>query len=111
MIGKLAVILRANAISMLKLLILFGGLFLSQITFCQEYSYTFSLTEVSNPGDAKESIDKMRDVLGVNLIKFDDETDRFEIITRFDFLLEEMRTKLETNGVLVSSEISKINIE
>lgn len=96
---------------MVKFLLLLGGLFIAQLSYSQEYSYSFQVTDVSNPGEAKEYASQIRDILGIQQIKFDDAVDRYTILTHLDFDVEEMKGKLEENGVMVYGSISKINIE
>ena len=87
------------------------------ITFCflgayaQDFIYTFKLTGVTEPGDAKYAINDMRSILEVKTVYFDDDTDKFEIHTDLDFEITTMMEDLYYGGLLVDGEISKINVE
>lgn len=93
--------------------ILFFGLLLifSGLVSAQEYRYDFKIEDVSEPGTAKSSIESLRDLLGVTIIKFDDEIDQFSIFTHLDFDVEETILKLEINGITINGTIVKINLE
>lgn len=96
---------------MVKFLFLLGGLFIGQLSFSQGYSYSFQVDGVSNPGEAKQYASQIRDILGVQQIKFDDAVDRYTILTHLDFDVTEISLKLQNNGVVVYGSISKIHIE
>lgn len=95
---------------MKKQILVFGLLLTSVFGYTQDFKYEFSVTGITEYGPAKLTINDIRDIIGVRIVKFNDATDRFTILTDYDFDLEEMMTKLESNGVDIAGEISKINL-
>jgi hypothetical protein len=83
-------------------------------TFAQEstyqYQYQFSITGISESGPAKGQIEIIRDLMGVKVVKFDDSTDLFVVLTHLDFNPEEMVEKFGLNGVYIAGEIIKIEL-
>lgn len=80
-------------------------------SFGQQFSYTFQLVDISEPGEAKLTIDEIRELLGVTVIKFNDDSDRFEILTHLDYDLPELTSDLAYIGLVLVGEITKVNIE
>ncbi len=77
----------------------------------QKFSYTFKVTDVTNPAVAKQTINQLRDLMGVQLVRFDDSTDLFTVETPHDFVLPELIEKLGLNAVEVNGTIVKSTIE
>lgn len=95
----------------MKTILLSFFLFVAILPFAQEFRYDFKVEGISEPASAKLTIANLRDILGVMLVRFDDDVDLFIILTQLDFEVDEMITKLGINGVVVAGLITKVNVE
>lgn len=99
---------------MLKILSLTVALFVCSLIYAQEstyqYQYEFSIVGITENGSAKMEIKTIRDLMGVQVVKFEDLTDRFIVLTHHEFDLAELLFKLESNGVDIDGEIVKVDL-
>ena len=89
------------------LIIFFGSL----TSFSQEFRYEFKIEDVFTPGDAKTMINVIRSSIDVQVVKFLDEDDLFQIFTHLDFDIDIMLSEFVMNGIFVDGEIIKTTVE
>jgi hypothetical protein len=99
---------------MIKILSLSFALLSSILIHAQdpdiEYRYEFSMTGITDYGPAKMQMENIRDLMGIQVIKFIDTSNRFIVLTHLEFDPAELLMKLESNGIDVDGEIYKIII-
>ena len=96
---------------MKRLFTLLIGLSLWQPGFSQKFTYNFKIESVTDPGNAKYAIEEIRDLLGVRIVRFMDETDEFEILTHLEWEVDEMAYDFSTIGFVLIGIITKTNVE
>lgn len=92
-------------------LLLFCSIAFQQLAFSQNYNYDFVVVGVSDPGEAKKTINDIRDFVGVTVIYFKDETDLFTIYTHLDYEIEELGLAFSEMGLELIGPIVKTNVE
>ena len=96
---------------MTKTITLLLGLLCVNFSFSQNYKYEFAIIEISNYAPAKLAITKIRDITGAQIVKFDDDTDQFIILSHLDFDPLNLKEKFQINGIEVVGIIEKTNVE
>lgn len=91
------------------------ALYIGATCFCQDYSngfsYVFKFDGVTEPADGKYAIIEIRELLGVRAVRFNNDTDEFNILTHLDWTVEEMTFDFESLGFTLSGELIKIYLE
>ncbi len=99
---------------MLKTLSLTIALFTGMLIYAQDlnynFQYEFALTGITESGPAKMEIEAIRDLMGVRVVKFNDFSNIFIVLTHLEFDPAELLMKLESNGLDIDGEIVKIDI-
>lgn len=100
---------------MLKIILGFILLILLNISFSQDsnyaFQYQFKITGIEEYGEAKLKIEDVRDLMGVKVVKFDDITNRYIVLTHLDFDIIELIEKFGANGIDIDGEIVKTIFE
>lgn len=95
---------------MKKIVVTLLTVFCSLISFSQEFKYSFKIVDATTNETGKHTINLLRDVMGVQVIRFYDNTDLFVVETHLDFNVEELVYKLALNDILVNGSILKENL-
>lgn len=95
----------------MKNLLFFFAFFISLSSFTQDFRYEFTISGVTEPAEAKYKINEIRELLGVSIMRFNDEIDQFVIETHLDYDVVELTADLSEIGIVLIGEIHKINVE
>ncbi|NOQ74761.1 MAG: hypothetical protein GQ574_22295 [Crocinitomix sp.] len=100
---------------MLKIIFFSVVLFIGSFSFAQDsshdFNYVFKFEGITEPSDAKHTIFEIRELLGVKVVRFNNETDEFTILTHLDWSIEEMGYDFGTIGLVLVGDLVKIIIE
>lgn len=85
---------------MIKRLLIIMAIVCSTSSFSQLHSYVFKIVGVTDPAQAKQTIDEMRAILKIKIFYFDDTTDEFRMVNeRYPLNMEEIQEDLNANGI------------
>ncbi|MCG8575860.1 MAG: hypothetical protein MI810_13315 [Flavobacteriales bacterium] len=79
-------------------IVMFGVCSFAQESSNSKNFYYFKIESVDNYDDAKHTIYELRQILGDVPMYFDDETDKFKMVTHLHFLEEEIVNRLAIAG-------------